>query len=86
MVSRTRSFEHNIGVESNPTEQVISIQVLFIPTKGLLEKIRSLFQKFYKEPRTASWPARKEFNVDGSVSRAKSCAFNISNCSVVFKV
>ena len=31
------------------------------------------------------WPATKEFKVDDSASQAKSCAFNISNCSVIFK-
>ena len=42
MVSWTRFFEHKISVESNPTEQVISILVIFIPTKGLMEKIESV--------------------------------------------
>ena len=54
MVSRTRFFEHKISVESNPTEQVISTEVLSIPTKVLVEKIKSPFQTFYEEARTAS--------------------------------
>ena len=31
-------------------------------------------------------PTTKEFKVDDSISQAKSCAFNISNCLVVFKM
>ena len=31
-------------------------------------------------------PTTKEFDVDDSVSQAKSYAFNTSNCSVVFKM
>ena len=47
-------FEYKIRVESNPTEHVITIYVLFIPTNRLIENIKSLFQTFYKEVRTAS--------------------------------
>ena len=50
-------FEYKIRVESNPTEHVITIYVLFIPTNRLIENIKSLFQTFYKEVRTASWIA-----------------------------
>ena len=32
------------------------------------------------------WPTTKEFKVDDSVSRDKSCALNISNCSVVLEM
>ena len=41
-MSQTRFFEQTISVKSSPTEQVINIQVLFIPGKGLVEKIESV--------------------------------------------
>ena len=45
------------------------------------------FRRFTKEQGLLyEWPATIEFKVDDSVSQPKSCAINLSNCSVVFKM